>query len=200
MRPDTTLCFVRSCSLTWSRSWGPSCASSSCASDWCSRSPRLWKQLSLLPSKLPATPRRSYSSACSYNALLFSSAEREHLISCNQWGTRRWTASDMMVLISTPRLPFEGRLWTNSQSQIRNYVPPTGQMTRPCTIGSTYLEHHEDIASTTQMLDLWDLQEVRICFKTVSWHYIKSCLKNDRRVAYQAVWCDFCFILLRLHR
>ncbi len=50
-----------------------------------------------------------------HRCLLFSSAGREHLISCNQWGTRRlkrWTTSDMMVLISTPRLPFEGLLWT----------------------------------------------------------------------------------------
>ncbi len=54
-----------------------------------------------------------------HRGLLFSTAGREHLISCNQWGTRRlkrWTVCDMMVLIS--KLLFKGLLWTNSQSQI----------------------------------------------------------------------------------
>lgn len=161
-RPDTTLCFVRSCSLTWSRSWGPSCASSSCASDWCSRSPRVWKQISLQATKLPTTPRRSYSSACSWTP------QMSPLFICRTW------ASDLLQPMRNEEIEKMDCVWydgTNinpppalwgsalvSQSQIRNYVPSTGQMTRLCTIGSHYLEHHEDAEYRYYYTNAWPLR------------------------------------------
>lgn len=217
---DTTLCFVRSCSLTWSRSWGPSCASSSCASDWCSRSPRVWNKISLRASKLPTTPRSSSSSACPWMpqaSPLFICCLKH----CRTWSSdllqpmrneeiqKRWTTSDMMVLKSTPHLPFQDLLWTNSQSQIRNRLPPTGLMTRPCTIGSDYLEHHEDAEYRYYYTNCLTFE----IFKR-SRYISKQCLG----IILKAVWrmteglhikqCDvmflkwfrFFFILLHLHR
>ncbi len=144
-----------------------------------------------------------------HRCLLFSSTGREHLISCNQWGTRRlkrWTVCDMMVLIS--KLLFKGSALDEQPIPDHNYVPPTGQMTRPCTIGSNYLAHHEDAEYRYYYTNAWPLRssKVQIYFKTVSWHYIKSCLRMTEGLHIKrsdvcfSSDSDLCLILLRLHR
>lgn len=201
--PDTTLCFVRSCSLTWSQSWGPSCASFSCASDWCSRSPGVWNQISLRASKLPTTPRSSSSSACPWT----SDVSSFHLLSETTQDVIIWSPATNEERGDTEKMDYVTYDGTKinpppalSGSALDKQPIPDQEPSPTHRTNDQALYNRIKLSRTSwrcwislllyKLLDLWDLQKVQIYFKTVSWHYIKSCLKNDRRVAYQAMWCD----------